>query len=64
MTGKEYLLNKSEEEIYELMAWLFFDYGRRYTDTRLAIIEWLKDNNYELPIDKGCFIYNGKRIDF
>lgn len=63
MTGKEYLLNKTEEEIYDLMRWLFFDYGFKYTDTRTAIIEWLKDNNYELPTDKMKLVYQGKVIE-
>ena len=63
MTGKEYLFTKSEEQIYELMNWLFFNYGRRYTNTKLAIIEWLKDNNYELPTDKKKIFYQGKVIE-
>lgn len=63
MTGKEYLLNKTEEEIYDLVRWLFFDYGLKYTDTRTAIIEWLKDNNYELPTDKMKLVYQGKVIE-
>lgn len=63
MTGKEYLLNKTEEEIYDLMKWLFFDYGLRYTDSRTTIIEWLKDNNYELPTDKMKLVYQGKVIE-
>ena len=63
MTGKEYLLDKTEEEMYDLMKWLFFDYGLRYTDSRIAIIEWLKDNNYELPTDKMKLIYQGKVIE-
>ena len=63
MTGKEYLLDKTEEEMYNLMKWLFYDYGLRYTDSRIAIIEWLKDNNYELPIDKMKLVYQGKVIE-
>ena len=63
MTGKEYLLDKTEEEIYDLMKWLFYDYGLRYTNSRIAIIEWLKDNNYELPTDKKKVIYQGKVIE-
>ena len=63
MTGKEYLLDKTEEEMYNLMKWLFYDYGLRYTDSRIAIIEWLKDNNYELPTDKIKLIYQGKVIE-
>lgn len=62
MTGKEYLLDKTEEQMHDLMKWLFYDYGLRYTDSRIAIIEWLKDNNYELPTDKMKLIYQGKVI--
>ena len=63
MTGKEYLINKSEEDIYNLIKWLFFNYGIRYTNSKVAIIEWLKSNNYELPTDKKKIMYNGKVIE-
>ena len=33
---------KSPEEIYEFIIWLFFRYAKQFTDSRLAIIDWLK----------------------
>ncbi len=33
---------KSPEEIYEFLTWLLFRYGKQFTDSRLAIIYWLK----------------------
>lgn len=33
---------KSPEEIYEFLSWLFLRYARPFTDSRLAIIAWLK----------------------
>lgn len=33
---------KSPEEIYDFLYWLMFDYARAYTDSRAAIIAWLK----------------------
>jgi hypothetical protein len=59
MTGKEYLLSKSEEDLYDTMVWLFETYGRSYTDTRSAIIGWLKT---EGATDKFTCKYNGKEI--
>lgn len=59
MTGKEYLLSKSEEDLYNTMVWLFKTYGHSYTDTRSAIINWLKT---EGATDKFIYKYNGKEI--
>lgn len=33
---------KSPEEIYNFLYWLMFDYARAYTDSRAAVIAWLK----------------------
>lgn len=29
------------EQLYDKIIWLFHDYGKRFTDSRTAIIEWL-----------------------
>ena len=34
---------KSPDEIYEFLHWLMSDYGMQFTDTRAAVIEWLKE---------------------
>lgn len=38
---------KSPEEIYDFLHWLLIDYGRQFTDSRLAVIEWLKEERRE-----------------
>lgn len=57
MTGKEFLTSKTEEDMYDTMFWLFNTYGISFTDSRSAIIEWLKREN---ATDKTTFSYNGK----
>ena len=36
------LHGKTPEEQYEFLYWLLFKFGLRYTDSRLAVIEWLR----------------------
>lgn len=43
---------KSPEEIYDFLYWLMFDYAKQFTDSRLAVIEWLKGEED----DKACHI--------
>ena len=33
---------KTPEETYDFLSWLMVDYGLRFTDTRQAVIEWLR----------------------
>ena len=33
---------KSPEEIYEFISWLFLGYAMQFTDSRHAVINWLK----------------------
>lgn len=35
----------SPEEIYDFLYWLMFDYARTFTDSRAAVIVWLKGEN-------------------
>ena len=42
MTNQEYIAKLNPEELYLVIDWLMHDYGRNYTDTRCAVIEWLK----------------------
>lgn len=32
----------SPEEFYDKMYWLMFKYGRQFSSTELAVIDWLK----------------------
>lgn len=50
MTNKEWLATLSAEECYNKMVWIFQEYGRRFGDSRLAIIEWLQAESE----DKEC----------
>ena len=36
------LHGKSAEEQYDFLWWLMQDYGMQFTDTRSAVIEWLR----------------------
>ena len=36
------LHGKSAEEQYDFLWWLMQDYGMQFTDTRMAVIEWLR----------------------
>lgn len=42
MTNQQTLATLSAEEFYDKIMWLLHDYGKRYSDSRLAIIEWLQ----------------------
>lgn len=33
---------KTAEEVYEILHWLMYQYAKQYTDSRDAVIEWLK----------------------
>ena len=35
------LCTKTPEEQYDFMNWLLNDYGKQFTDTRQAVIDWL-----------------------
>lgn len=41
MTNKEWLATLSSEDCCRVIDWLWHEYGRGYTDTRRAVIEWL-----------------------
>lgn len=36
---------KSPEDVYDFLYWLMFDYARAFTDSRAAVIAWLKGEN-------------------
>ncbi len=37
----------NEEEIYDFLNWLMFEYAKQYTDSRSAVIKWLKEGGAE-----------------
>jgi hypothetical protein len=47
MTNKEWLATIPDEQVYEVMHWLFFEYGLMDINTRLAIIDWLGKGHEE-----------------
>ena len=42
ITNQEVMARLSPEEFYQKMYWLMFKYGCQFTNTELAVIEWLK----------------------
>ena len=38
---------KSPDEIYDFLYWLMSVYGMQFTDSRAAVIEWLKEERRE-----------------
>lgn len=44
MTNQEKMCKLSPEDFYAKMCWLF-TYGKVFTDSRTAIIDWLKLND-------------------
>ena len=45
MTNQEAMSKLSPEEFYKRMHWLITNYAFQFTDSRLAIIEWLQKEN-------------------
>ena len=42
MTNQEHLAKLSPEECYKTINWLVDIYGKSFTSSEIAIIEWLK----------------------
>lgn len=38
------IASKTAEETYDFLSWLMFDYAKQYTDSRSAVIKWIKDS--------------------
>ena len=38
---------KTEEEMYDFLDWLMHKYANQYTDSRSAVIKWLKEDDAE-----------------
>lgn len=47
MTNQEWVAEEmkkaSAESTYEFLGWLMYEYAKRWTDSRLAVINWLKE---------------------
>lgn len=41
MTNKQVMAQLPDEQFFAKIEWLLHDYGKNYTDTRLAVIDWL-----------------------
>ena len=54
---RNFLSGLSAKEQYDKIKWLF-DYGKGFTDSRVAVIEWLEKHSAqpELPIKKKCTV--------
>lgn len=45
MTNKEYLLTLSDKELAQKILWLAHCYGYKFTDSKLAIEQWLGEEH-------------------
>ena len=48
MTNREWLATLSTEDWWKTVYWLIFDYGMGYTDTRIAVMNWLDEKHTQL----------------
>lgn len=44
------LHGKTPEEQYEFLYWLLLKFGLAYTDSRLAVIEWLRGEKEDVKV--------------
>ena len=42
ISNKEWLATLSKEVWWEVVDWLFHEYGKQQIDTRLAVMDWLE----------------------
>lgn len=57
MTNKEWLATLSTETWFDVVhEWLFHKYGMQWTDTRIAVMEWLEAEHK--PIEEWDFKEN------
>lgn len=47
MTNKEYLLTLSDKELSQKILWLAYCYAYKFTDSTLAIEQWLGEEYKE-----------------
>lgn len=45
MTNQEWMLGLNAEELYDVMDWVMHSYGKYDINTRLAVIDWLKEEH-------------------
>lgn len=65
MTNQEKMCKLSPEDFYEKLYWLFTTYGKTFTNSRTALIDWLKlnddvHNDINFCPNCGAMITNGK----
>lgn len=54
MTNKEWLSTLPAHEWYQTIHWLYHVYGKRWTDTRLAIMDWLETERKPKEYFREC----------
>lgn len=54
MTNKEWMSTLPAEQFYDEMMWLVRDFGFRFTNSRLGIIDWL-DQPYTSEVKRVVF---------
>ena len=55
MTNKEWLLTLPSTQVYAIMDWLMHTYGKRFTDTRIAVTDWLDKDHDSTVIEALLF---------
>lgn len=55
MTNKQVMAQLPDEQFFAKIEWLLHDYGKNYTDTRSAVIDWLgKEAKSENACETMC----------
>lgn len=45
MTNKEWMATLTSEQFYDVMEWLMRKYSKQWTNSQVAIIEWLDEKH-------------------
>ena len=59
MTNKEWMSTLPAEQFYDKMIWLVRDFGFRFNNSRLGIIDWL-DQPYTSEAEQVVFYHLDK----
>ena len=63
LTNKEAMLKLSNEAFFDKWYWLTHEYGKGFTDTRTAVIEWLgQEAKQDIVQCKECKFWAGNGI--
>ena len=52
-SNQQWLATLKPDEWWNVVDWLYHDYGKRWTDSRPAIIDWLAEEHKPIVDDDG-----------